>query len=188
MHELPSRNVTLDINGSPRRVEVDQRATLLDTLRERLDLTGSKKGCDHGQCGACTVLVNGHRTLSCLKLAVMVEGDEIVTIEGIAAGEDELHPLQHAFVDHDALQCGYCTPGQVMSALGVLAEARRGWPSHVTVDTTVGIDGVRALDHHEVRERLSGNLCRCGAYGGIAAAVLEVAQADAHAGSDGAQS
>ena len=177
MTPTPHSDVTLTVNGQERRVTVDNRATLLDTLRERLGLTGSKKGCDHGQCGACTVLVEGRRTNSCLKLAVAVDGDAVTTIEGVA-GED-LHPLQHAFLEEDALQCGYCTPGQVLSALGAIDEASRGWPSHVTADTAAGVDGAGALDAAEVRERLSGNICRCGAYAGICAAVLRVAGADA---------
>ncbi len=179
MSESGRSDITLCINGVERSMQVDNRATLLDTLRERLNLTGSKKGCDHGQCGACTVLVNGDRTNSCLKLAVAVEGDEVVTIEGVADLEngspDELHTLQRAFLENDALQCGYCTPGQIMSALGAMAEADRGWPSHVTADTAAGLPGAHALDGPEVRERLSGNLCRCGAYGGICSAVLSVA-------------
>ncbi|GHE41744.1 (2Fe-2S)-binding protein [Streptomyces capitiformicae] len=169
--DSPSNAVTLRINASEHRLTLDNRVTLLDALRERLGLTGTKKGCDHGQCGACTVLVDGERVNSCLTLAVTAEGREIVTVEGLADG-DRLHPVQQAFRDHDGLQCGYCTPGQICSAVGALAEAERGWPSHVTEDLAAD---VAALDADEVRERMSGNLCRCGAYGGIVAAVLEAA-------------
>ena len=172
--------VSLRINGENRALTVDNRATLLDTLREGLGLTGAKKGCDHGQCGACTVLLDGRRVNSCLKLAVAADGGEVVTIEGVAGLEDgeDLHALQRAFLEHDALQCGYCTPGQICSALGAVAEAERGWPSHVTVDTAAGIANAASLDAGEVRERMSGNICRCGAYGGIVAAVLEAADTD----------
>ncbi len=172
--------VSLRINGVDRTVGVDNRATLLDTLREGLGLTGAKKGCDHGQCGACTVLLDGRRVNSCLQLAVAADGGEVVTIEGVAGleGGGDLHALQRAFLEHDALQCGYCTPGQICSALGAMAEAERGWPSHVTGDTSAGVAGAASLDAYEVRERMSGNICRCGAYGGIVAAVLEVAEAD----------
>ena len=172
--------ISLRINGADRAVSVDNRATLLDTLREGLGLTGAKKGCDHGQCGACTVLLDGRRVNGCLKLAVAADGGEVVTIEGVAGleGGGDLHALQQAFLEHDALQCGYCTPGQICSALGAVAEAERGWPSHVTDDIAAGVAGASALDAEEVRERMSGNLCRCGAYGGIVAAVLEVSGAD----------
>ncbi len=141
---------------------------VLDVLRERLGLTGTKKGCDHGQCGACTVLLNGRRANACLVLAVSQDGAEVTTIEGLADGED-LHPLQAAFIEHDALQCGYCTPGQICSAVGMLAEARDGWPSAVTADLT----SAPALDDGEIRERMSGNLCRCGAYVNIVPAVQQ---------------
>lgn len=154
------------INGQPHQAEVDIRTTLLDLLREHLSLTGSKKGCDHGQCGACTVLVNGRRINSCLTLAVMHQDDEIVTIEGLGTPE-KLHPLQAAFVKHDGFQCGYCTPGQICSALGMLAEAKRGVPSNVTSDLTAAV----TLDRAEVQERMSGNLCRCGAHNGIVDAI-----------------
>ena len=162
----------LHVNGREMLVTVDTRTSLLDALRERLGLTGSKKGCDHGQCGACTVLLNGRRVNSCLSLAVAVEGDEIVTIEGLADG-DHLHPMQQAFIKHDGFQCGYCTPGQICSAIAMLDEVREGRPSYVTphMDDTVTLD---ALSDEELRERMSGNLCRCGAYAGILAAVREV--------------
>jgi xanthine dehydrogenase YagT iron-sulfur-binding subunit len=164
--------IGLTVNGRSRELVVDNRTTLLDALRERLDLTGAKKGCDHGQCGACTVLVDGRRANACLLFAVAMTGREITTIEGIADGE-ELHPVQQAFLDHDGYQCGYCTPGQICSAVAVLAEHEAGWPSAVTAD-------VRArevtLDEREIRERMSGNLCRCGAYVNITAAISEVAK------------
>jgi xanthine dehydrogenase YagT iron-sulfur-binding subunit len=179
--EVPTSQVILTVNGDSHSLELDNRMSLLDALRERLRLTGTKKGCDHGQCGACTVLIEGLRVNSCLTLAVAVDGDEITTVEGLADG-DELHPVQQAFIERDAFQCGYCTPGQICSAVGVLAEARRGWPSHATADVAhdCGPEGV-FLDENEVRERMSGNLCRCGAYANIVPAVLD-AQADAQAG------
>src|SRR6478752_3085656 len=157
--------VTLRINDAEHALRLDPRVTLLDALREHLGLTGAKKGCDHGQCGACTVLLDGRRVNSCLLLAVAAEGAEITTIEGLSAG-DELHPVQEAFVEHDALQCGYCTPGQVLSAVGMLDELGRGWPSAVTT-------GEPALDAAEIRERMSGNLCRCGAYANIVPAIAD---------------
>ena len=164
-------DITLHVNGDEHRLTVDTRTTVLDVLRERLGLTGAKKGCDHGQCGACTVLLNGRRANACLVLAVSQDGAEVTTIEGLADGED-LHPLQAAFIEHDALQCGYCTPGQICSAVGMLAEARDGWPSAVTADLT----SAPALDDGEIRERMSGNLCRCGAYANIVPAIADVAR------------
>jgi xanthine dehydrogenase YagT iron-sulfur-binding subunit len=163
--------VTLRINGADRALRLDPRVTVLDALREHLGLTGAKKGCDHGQCGACTVLVDGRRANSCLMLAVAAEGAEITTIEGLADGED-LHPVQAAFVEHDAFQCGYCTPGQICSAVGAIEEARSGWPSAVTADLTAPVQ----LDEAEIRERMSGNLCRCGAYANIVPAVADAAR------------
>jgi xanthine dehydrogenase YagT iron-sulfur-binding subunit len=152
-------DIALRINGEEHRLTVDVRTTLLDLLREQLDLVGTKKGCDHGQCGACTILVDGRRANACLALAVAHDGAELTTVEGLAEG-DELHPLQAAFIERDAFQCGYCTPGQLCSAVGMLAEAER--------------EGV-ALDEDEIRERMSGNLCRCGAYPNIVAAIVDVA-------------
>lgn len=167
----PTLKVALTVNGQPRRLELDPRMTLLDALREQLHLTGTKKGCDHGQCGACTVLVNGRRINSCLSLGVMHEGDDVVTIEGLGA-PGALHPMQAAFVERDAFQCGYCTPGQICSAVGMLAEAKAGMPSHVTAD--VGAPGITLTDA-EIRERMSGNVCRCAAYTNIVAAIRDVA-------------
>jgi xanthine dehydrogenase YagT iron-sulfur-binding subunit len=164
-------NVQLRINGNMQSLSLDSRVTLLDALREHLKLTGSKKGCDHGQCGACTVLVNGRRINSCLSLAVAHQGDEVVTVEGLARGED-LHPVQTAFIEHDGLQCGYCTPGQICSAVAMLDEAKNGAASFVTAD--LAKIGPAKLDDDEIRERMSGNICRCGAYPGILAAVRSV--------------
>src|SRR5579885_3032163 len=158
--------VTLRVNGEERSLVVDTRTSLLDLLRERLGLTGAKKGCDHGQCGACTVLIDGRRANACLALAVAHDGAEITTIEGLANGG--LHPLQAAFVAADAFQCGYCTPGQICSAVGMLAEVEKGMPSAVTQD------GNHELTDAELRERMSGNLCRCGAYVGIREAIQQV--------------
>jgi xanthine dehydrogenase YagT iron-sulfur-binding subunit len=165
--------ITLRVNGAAHRLTVDTRTTLLDALRERLGITGPKKGCDHGQCGACTVLLDGRRVNSCLALAVAHQGAEIVTVEGLAADRDHLHPLQRAFIAHDAFQCGYCTPGQLCSAVGMLREAAAGWPSAVTAD--LGADHV-TLTEDEIRERMSGNLCRCAAYANIVPAIREVVQ------------
>ena len=161
------------VNGEQHEFELDPRVTLLDVLREHLRLTGTKKGCDRGQCGACTVLVNGRRVNSCLSLAVSHDGDEIVTIEGLGAPE-AMHPMQRAFVQHDAYQCGYCTPGQVCAAVGLLAEANAGAASAVTPD--VRVNGPARLTDNEIRERMSGNLCRCGAYVNIVAAIRSVAE------------
>jgi xanthine dehydrogenase YagT iron-sulfur-binding subunit len=172
--ETTSR-ISLAINGDIRELQIDNRTTLLDALREHLDLTGTKKGCDHGQCGACTVLVDGRRVNSCLLFAVCLQGAAITTIEGLAV-EGELSALQQSFVDHDALQCGYCTPGQICSATAMLAEAAAGWPSAVTADLAAHDI---ALDAPEVRERMSGNLCRCGAYANIVPAILDAARVDA---------
>ena len=163
--------VTLRVNGVEHHLTIDTRTTLLDLLREQLALTGSKKGCDHGQCGACTVLLDGRRVNACLLLAVSHDGAEVTTIEGLAGGAD-LHALQDAFVRHDAFQCGYCTPGQICSAVGMLEEARAGWPSAVTEDLRADA----ALDDEEIRERMSGNLCRCGAYANIVPAIAEAAR------------
>ena len=163
--------VTLDVNGVKHSLQVEPRVTLLDTLREQLNLTGSKKGCDRGQCGACTVHIDGVRVNSCLSLTITNQGKKITTIEGLANGDD-LHPMQEAFIKHDGFQCGYCTPGQICSAVGMLDEAKRGWPSAVTPASGVE-DGL--LDDDEIRERLSGNICRCGAYVNILAAVRTVA-------------
>ncbi|WP_294235648.1 aldehyde dehydrogenase iron-sulfur subunit PaoA [uncultured Sphingomonas sp.] len=166
--------VTLKVNGQTRKVSLDPRTTLLDTLREHLHLTGTKKGCDHGQCGACTVMVNGQRINSCLSLALQHDGDSITTIEGLGTPE-KLHPMQAAFVRHDGYQCGYCTPGQICSAVAVLDEIKRGVPSHVQADLTAKPEPTNM----EMRERMSGNICRCGAYSNIAEAMAEVAGAKA---------
>jgi xanthine dehydrogenase YagT iron-sulfur-binding subunit len=165
-------NVSLKVNGTTRKLAVDSRMTLLDTLRERLDLTGSKKGCDHGQCGACTVIVNGHRVLSCLTLAASCEGKTVQTIEGLAQGT-KLHPMQEAFLKHDGFQCGFCTPGQICSAVALLNEARKGDVSYVTENVRQSAGTVK-LSNEEIRERMSGNICRCGAYPNIVAAIQEV--------------
>jgi xanthine dehydrogenase YagT iron-sulfur-binding subunit len=166
--------ITLRVDGAAHPLTVDTRTTLLDALRERLRNTSPKKGCDHGQCGACTVLLDGRRVNSCLVLAVTVGEAEVTTSDGLAA-DDQPHRLHRSFVAHDALQCGYCTPGQVCSAAGVLDEARRGWPSAVTADVTAE---VADLTDAEIRERMSGNLCRCAAYANIVPAVAAVAEAE----------
>jgi xanthine dehydrogenase YagT iron-sulfur-binding subunit len=169
--EAPVRaRVTLEVNGTLRALELDTRTSLLDALREHLHLTGTKKGCDHGQCGACTVMVDGRRINACLTLAVMHEGSKVTTIEGLGR-PGALHVMQAAFVKHDGFQCGYCTPGQICSAVAVLAELEHGVPSHVTADITAA----PKLSVDELRERMSGNLCRCGAYSNIIDAIREVA-------------
>jgi xanthine dehydrogenase YagT iron-sulfur-binding subunit len=170
--ETKTSGIALTINGRLRHLDLDTRTSLLDALREHLHLTGTKKGCDHGQCGACTVLINGRRINSCLTLAVMHEDDEIVTIEGLGS-PGALHPLQAAFVECDGFQCGYCTPGQICSAVGMLAEVKAGWPSHATAD--VASPRIELTDA-EIRERMSGNICRCAAYPNIIAAIREVAE------------
>ena len=166
--------VTLQVNGKTQRLDIDTRTTLLDALREHLHLTGTKKGCDHGQCGACTVIVDGQRINACLTLAVMHEGSAVTTVEGLGT-PDKLHPMQAAFVKHDGFQCGYCTPGQICSAVGVLREIEQGIPSHVSADLTAK----PMFSATELRERMSGNICRCGAYSNIVDAVTEVAKAAA---------
>jgi xanthine dehydrogenase YagT iron-sulfur-binding subunit len=166
--------VSFEVNGKQVGLELDTRTTLLDSLREHLHLTGTKKGCDHGQCGACTVIVNGTRINSCLSLAVQHQGDKVTTIEGLGT-PDRLHPMQAAFVKHDGYQCGYCTPGQICSAVAVLDEIRAGVPSHVQAD----LSAQPQATNMEVRERMSGNICRCGAYSNIAEAIAEVAGATA---------
>lgn len=162
--------LTLRVNGKSQQLEVDTRTTLLDALRENLHLTGTKKGCDHGQCGACTVLVDGRRINSCLTLAVMHQNAEITTIEGLGT-PDDLHPMQAAFVKHDGYQCGYCTPGQICSSVAMLQEIKDGIPSHVTHDLVSAPE----MTAQEIRERMSGNLCRCGAYANILAAIEDAA-------------
>ena len=161
---------TITVNGEGRTLDVDPRTTLLDALREHLGLTGSKKGCDHGQCGACTVLVNGVRINSCLSLLAMHDGDQVTTIEGLGTPGD-LHPVQQAFLSHDAFQCGYCTPGQICSTVGMLQEAADDWASKETADLTARV----ALTDAEIRERMSGNICRCSAYPQILAAIRDLA-------------
>ncbi len=166
-------HIKLTVNGTEHQLDLDPRTSVLDALREHLHLTGSKKGCDHGQCGACTVLINGRRINSCLTLAVMHEDDEITTIEGIGTPE-QLSALQKAFVTHDGYQCGYCTPGQICSATAMLEEVKSDWPSHVTKD----LQGKAQLTVEEISERMSGNLCRCSAYPNIVDAILEAAEAE----------
>lgn len=162
--------VSFNVNGAMRDLDIDTRTTLLDALREHLDLTGTKKGCDHGQCGACTVIVDGQRINSCLSLAVMHEGSTVTTIEGLGTPE-HLHPMQAAFIKHDGYQCGYCTPGQICSAVAVIGEIKAGVPSHVSASLTDAPE----FSADELRERMSGNICRCGAYSNIVEAVSEVA-------------
>lgn len=165
--------VTLTINGSKQAFTLDARTTLLDLLREEMDLTGTKVGCNHGQCGACTVLLDGTRINSCMMLAAAADGGSLTTIEGLG-GDEELHPMQAAFIEHDGFQCGYCTPGQLCSATGMLGEIAEGWPSHVSET----LEGGYTLTEEELSERMSGNLCRCSCYPGINAAIREVAEAE----------
>ncbi|MCG5238717.1 2Fe-2S iron-sulfur cluster-binding protein [Azospirillum doebereinerae] len=169
--------MSIAVNGSAVKPPDDPRVSLLDLLRETLHLSGTKKGCDQGACGACTVLLDGQRVLSCLTLAVQCEGRSVTTVEGLGA-DGALHPLQHAFIEHDGFQCGYCTPGQICSAVGMIGELRRGVPSHVTADLAAG-----AIPHsrEELRERMSGNLCRCGAHNGIIDAIAETYAETTHA-------
>jgi xanthine dehydrogenase YagT iron-sulfur-binding subunit len=164
------QTVTFTVNGTPRTLELDTRTTLLDALREHLRLAGTKKGCDQGQCGACTVIVGGRRINSCLTLAVMHEGDSVTTVEGLGT-PDHLHPMQAAFIKHDGYQCGYCTPGQICSAVSMLGEIKAGIPSHATADLNAPPQATAA----EFRERMSGNICRCGAYSNILDAIVELA-------------
>jgi len=166
--------VSLEVNGELVTLELDTRTTLLDALREHLKLTGTKKGCDHGQCGACTVIVDGVRINSCLSLALQHEGDKVITIEGLGT-PDNLHPMQAAFIKHDGYQCGYCTPGQICSAVAVLEEITAGIPSHVQADLT----SAPQANNMEMRERMSGNICRCGAYSNILEAMAEIAETPA---------
>ncbi|WP_077000194.1 aldehyde dehydrogenase iron-sulfur subunit PaoA [Variovorax sp. KK3] len=167
---VPRMKTALTVNGQAHSLDLDTRTTLLDALREHLNLTGTKKGCDHGQCGACTVIADGRRINACLTLAVMHDGAQITTIEGLGTPQN-MHPMQSAFVKHDGYQCGYCTPGQICSAVGVLDEIKRGVPSHVSGDLTAR----PMLSADELRERMSGNICRCGAYSNIVDAITEVA-------------
>ena len=163
-------SLSFKVNGESKTLDLDPRVSLLDALREKLAMTGTKKGCDHGQCGACTVMVDGRRVLSCLTLAMQVDGQEVTTIEGLAEG-DNLHPMQTAFIKHDGFQCGYCTPGQICSAVALMEEIKRGDASYITEDVS---EPVKTLSDDEIRERMSGNICRCGAYPKIVAAIAEV--------------
>jgi xanthine dehydrogenase YagT iron-sulfur-binding subunit len=172
--DVITQTIELKVNGRLLNLELDPRTTLLDALREHLHLTGTKKGCDHGQCGACTVLLNGRRINSCLALAVMHEGDEIITIEGLGSPQ-ALHALQAAFIERDGFQCGYCTPGQICSAVGMIAEAKAGWASHASPDVAAAHI---PLTDAEIRERMSGNICRCAAYPNILAAIRDVVEGD----------
>ena len=166
-------DISLTINGPEHQLTIDTRTSLLDLLREHLDLTGAKKGCDHSQCGACTILIDGRRANGCLALAVAHDGAEITSVEGLAGSDgEELHPLQRAFIEYDAFQCGYCTPGQLCSAAGMLGEVQEGWPS--AVSERLDSDRVELTDA-EIRERMNGNLCRCGAYANIVPAIAEAA-------------
>ena len=167
---MTTRSTTLTINGETHVVDVDHRTTLLDLLRHHLDLTGTKKGCDHGQCGACTIIVNDRRINACLTLACMHDGDDITTIEGLGT-PDDMSALQRAFIKHDGFQCGYCTAGQICSATALLQEAKAGWPSNVSAS----LEGAGTLSDEEISERMSGNLCRCSAYTGIVNAIREAA-------------
>lgn len=173
----PQHDISLDINGTEHRISIDVRTTLLDLLRERLELTGTKKGCDHGLCGACTVAVDGERVLSCLTLAVSIDGSSVTTIEGFADGE-ELDPIQQAFLDHDGFQCGYCTPGQISSAHAMLREHARGDLSAASFegDRRAALEGCAPLTEDEIRERMAGNICRCGAYSNIVDAIAATAE------------
>lgn len=183
MDPSTSSDITLTINREEHTLTVDNRTTLLDALRERLDLTGTKKGCDQGQCGACTVLLDGQRAVSCLQLAVAAEGRDVTTIEGVAEG-DRLHPVQQAFLDSDGYQCGYCTPGQICSAIAMIEEHAAGWPSAVTGDVRAEA-APPPLTAEEIRERMSGNLCRCGAYVQIVEAVSRAAADHGGPGGEG---
>ena len=170
---MPDIQTTLTINGTEHTLSLDARTSLLDALRHHLDLTGSKKGCDHGQCGACTILVDGRRINSCLTLACMHDGAEITTVEGIGSADD-LSPMQKSFVRHDGYQCGYCTPGQIVSATALLEEHKAGWPSYVSQS----LEDAGALTDEEISERMSGNLCRCSAYPGIVQAIRDVSETE----------
>ena len=171
----PEIDIALRVNGETRAVSVEPRTTLLDALRERLRLSGTKVGCNHGQCGACTVIVDGRRTLSCLTLALSAQGRQITTVEGLAE-DGALHPVQAAFIRNDGFQCGYCTPGQICSAAALMDEIKAGWPSAATDDVRDVLSVDVMLSDAEIRERMSGNLCRCGAYNGIVSAIREAAR------------